>query len=143
MISEITAICEYFEDTTPNPPLIGSTAEEKGETRMWTRRIDLGICEPMAGGFRFGEGLKMFESRMRCIPHASADLKALAQDGIGWLEQQMTGKTWICGDRFTLADMLLYCFLKFGAQVGQPLNPEFRNIAAWYERTGARPSAAA
>ena len=35
---------------------------------MWTRRIDLNIVEPAANGFRFAEGLKMFENRVRCIP---------------------------------------------------------------------------
>ncbi len=143
LISEITAICEFFEDTNPEPVLIGSTADERGETRMWTRRIDLGICEPMAAGFRFGEGLKMFESRMRCIPEASDGLKAIAQDGLSWLDRQMNGNTWICGDRFTMADILLYCFLRFGASVGQEINPELANIIAWYERVNARPTASA
>ena len=35
---------------------------------MWTRRIDLNIVEPLANGFRFAEGLKLFENRVRCIP---------------------------------------------------------------------------
>ena len=34
-------------------------------TRMWTRRIDLNICEPMANGFRFSEGLRLFQNRIR------------------------------------------------------------------------------
>ena len=50
----------------------------------------------------------------------------------------MTGKTWIAGDRFTLADILLFCFLQFGAQVGQPINADNKNIAAWLERVQAR-----
>jgi glutathione S-transferase len=37
----------------------------------------------------------------------------------------------------------LFCFLEFGAQVGQPLNPENKNVAAWFDRMKARPSAAA
>ena len=143
LITEITAICEYLEDINPNPALIGGTPEEKGETRMWTRRIDLGICEPSANGFRFGEGLKMFESRIRCLPEASDGLKACAQDGLGWLDGQMEGKTWICGDRFTLADILLFCFVNFGGAVGQPHNPDNKNLAAWFERAKARPSAEA
>src|SRR5438128_695953 len=40
-LAEITAICEYLEEIQPSPPLIGATAEERAETRMWTRRIDL------------------------------------------------------------------------------------------------------
>ncbi len=47
------------------------------------------------------------------------------------------------GKRFTLADILLYCFLEFGGAVGQPINPEYKNIAAWFERVKARPSAKA
>jgi glutathione S-transferase len=38
---------------------------------------------------------------------------------------------------------VLYCFLDFGGQFGQPLNPENKNIAAWFERVKARPSAGA
>ncbi len=143
LISEITVICEYLEEVQPSPPLIGTTPEERGETRMWTRRIDLGICEPMANGFRFGEGLAMFEPRIRCIPHASDDLKACAQDGLEWLNGQIAGKTWICGDRFTLADILLFCFLDFAQNVNQQINPEHANIQAHYDRVKARASSGA
>ena len=44
-LSEITAICEYLEEKKPSPPMIGSTPEERAECRMWTRRVDLNICE--------------------------------------------------------------------------------------------------
>ena len=47
------------------------------------------------------------------------------------------------GDRFTLADILLFVFLEFGAQVGQPLDPANKNLVAWHARVAARPSAAA
>ena len=137
-ISETTAICEYLDEKFPQNTLIGSTPEERAATRMWVRRIDLNICEPMANGFRFAEGLPLFQSRLRTIPHAAGDLKELAQEKITWLDGLMTGKTWVAGDRFTLADILLFCFLQFGAQVGQPINADNKNIAAWLERVQAR-----
>jgi glutathione S-transferase len=143
IISEITNICEYLEEKNPSPVLIGSTAEERAETRMWVRRIDLGICEPLANGFRYSEGLPMFQSRMRCIPEAADGLKACAQDKIEWIDGQLEGKQWIAGDRFSLADILLFSFLDFGVAVGQPVIPDNKNVVAWFERTGARPSAAA
>ncbi|MCY4592964.1 MAG: glutathione S-transferase family protein [Alphaproteobacteria bacterium] len=143
VVTEITAICEYLEDIHPAPALIGTTPDERGETRMWTRRIDLSFCEPAANGFRFSDGLKMFESRIRCVPEAADGLKAVAQDGLAWLDGQMQGKTWVCGDRFTLADIMLYCFLHFAARVGQPINEAHTNIAGFYERAGARPTAGA
>lgn len=139
-LSEITAICEYLEDKFPANPLIGSTPEEKAETRMWTRRIDLNICEPLANGFRFAEGLPMFKDRMSTLPDAAEGLKRLAQEKITWLDGLIEGREFICGDRFTLADILLYSFLNFGATVGQPLNEDNRNIMAWYERVGSRPT---
>ena len=56
VLCEILAICEYIEEAAPLPALVGSTAEGRGATRMWTRRVDLIVCEPMAAGFRFGAG---------------------------------------------------------------------------------------
>ena len=137
-LAEITAICEYLDEKLPGPSLIGATPEERAATRMWVRRIDLNICEPMANGFRFAEGLPLFQSRLRTIPHAAGDLKELAQEKITWLDGLMTGKIWVAGERFTLADILLFCFLQFGASVGQPINPDNRNIVAWLERVKAR-----
>jgi glutathione S-transferase len=141
-IAEITAICEYLEEKHPNPPLVGTTPEERAATRMWARRVDLKVCEPMANGFRFGEGLPMFKERLRCLPEASPGLKAMAQDGIAWVDANMKGP-WIAGDRFTLADILLFAFMDFGAVVGQPIDPKNKKVVDWFERVKARPSAAA
>ncbi len=143
ILSEITAICEYLDETAPaGASLIGATPQERAETRMWTRRIDLGIVEPMTAGFRYAEGLKMFSTRMRCIPQAADDLKAMAKEKLAWLDAQIAGRQFVCGDRFTLADIILFAFLQFAAAVRQPLDPANTNLAAWYERMAARPSAA-
>jgi glutathione S-transferase len=96
----------------------------------------------MANGFRYAEGLALFQNRLRCLPEAAPGLKLVARDGIEWFDGELTG-TWICGDRFTLADILLFAFVEFGGQVGQPLDPAFKNVTAWFERVKARPSAAA
>jgi glutathione S-transferase len=143
ILSEITVICEYLAEKQGGSPLIGESAEQKAETRMWVRRIDLGIMENLANGFRYSEGLPIFKDRITTIPDAADAIKAIAQEKISWLDGQLTGKDFVCGDRFTLADVVLYCFLEFGGQVGQPLNEENKNIMAWYERVGARDSAAA
>jgi glutathione S-transferase len=142
-VSEILAICEYLEDTNPTPPLIGANPKEKAETRMWTRRVDLNVCEPLANGFRFSQGLRLFKDRVVTVPEAADGLKKIAQDRLTWIDGQLAGKQFLCGDRFTLADILLFCFLAFGGAVGQPLNPENKNIAAWFARVGERPSAKA
>lgn len=143
MLTEITAICEYLDEIGGGDSLIGSTAEERAETRMWTRRVDLNIVEPMANGFRFAEGYEMFKDRVHCIPQAADDLKQIARERLAWLDGMMEGKTYIAGDRLTLADILLFCFLIFGERVGQPLDPDLKNIGAWMARMKDRPSAAA
>src|SRR3546814_8271832 len=93
---------------------------------MWTRRVDLKICEPLTNGFRFAEGLPLFEARLRCLPDAAEGLKAKAQDGIKWLDAQIAGREFIAGDAFSLADIMLFNFLDFGeigrAPVRTPVN---------------------
>lgn len=140
-ISEILAICEYLEDTHPKPALIGSNAEERAETRMWTRRIDLNVCEPMANGFRFSQGLPLFQNRIVTVPEAAPGLKKIAQDRLKWLDGQLEGRDFVCGKRFSLADILLYGFIDFGGQVGQPLDASNKKLAAWFARVKERPSA--
>ena len=110
---------------------------------MWTRRVDLNIVEPLTNGFRFSQGLRLFQNRIVTVPEAADGLKKIAQDRLSWLDGQMAGRDYLCGKRFTLADILLFCFLDFGGQVGQPLNPDHKNVSAWFERVKARPSAAA
>lgn len=141
-LTEITAICEYLDEIHPDNSLIGTTAQERAETRMWTRRIDLNICEPLTNGFRYAEGLPLFSNRMRCLPEAADGLKAIAQDGLTWLNGLISDREFIAGKRFTLADIFLFAFLDFGASVGQPINPDLTHINNWYQRMKSRPSMA-
>ena len=144
VLAEITAICEYVDEKKKDTPsLIGDTPEERARTRMWTRRIDLNIVEPAVNGFRFSQGLKLFKDRIRCIPEAADGLKATAQDKLKWLDGLMGAKPFVTGDKLTMADILLFAFVDFGGQVGQPLSADCKNLTAWYGRMKARPSAAA
>ena len=143
ILSEVTAICEYLAEREGGSSLVGESSEDRAATRMWTRRIDLGIIESLTNGFRYSEGLPIFKDRMQTIPEAADGLKSIAQEKITWLDEQLAGRDFICGERFSLADIMLFCFLEFGAQVGQPLNEANANIMAWYERVAGRPSSAA
>ena len=143
VVSETIAICEYLEERQPEPARIGATPEDRAVTRMWVRRVEWKIVQPLTDGFRFAEGLPIFKDRIRVIPEAAEGLKAVAQDGLAWLDEQIAGRDWIVPDRFSLADVALYAFLEFGAGVGQPLPDSLANLAAWFERVKARPSAQA
>ena len=142
-LAEILPICEYIDEKHPEPPLVGTTPEERAVTRMWARRIDLNIIEPMTNGFRYGEGLLLFKDRIRTIPQAADDLKTIAREKLAWLDGLMQGHQFIAGSRFTLADIFLFAFLDFGRTVGQPLDPSLKWLSGWFERIAERPSAAA
>jgi glutathione S-transferase len=143
IIAETIAICELIEEKQPRPALIGTTPEDRAETRMWVRRIEWKIIQPLADGFRYSEGLPLFKERMRTLPEAAAGLKAIARDGLTWLDAQLAGRDTIVPGRFTLADVALYAFLDFGASVGQPLDPSLENAQNWFAKTKGRPSAQA
>ena len=144
ILAEVTAICEYLDEVNKGTPsLIGDTPAARAATRMWTRRVDLNIVEPALNGFRFAEGLKMFQNRVHCIPAAADDLKATAREKLAWLEGQMAGKTYIAGSKLSLADIFLFPMLDFLKTVGQGIDPAHKNLNAWYDRMKARPSAAA
>lgn len=143
VLGETVSICRYIEDLHPNPPLIGTNAKQRAETDMWMRRVEFDVTSYMFDGFRYAEGLKLFENRVRCLPDAAPGLKEKGRDGLKWLDGLLAGKTWLAGDRYTLADVLLYCDLDFLASVGQPHEPALKNLDAWFKRMGERPAATA
>src|SRR5262245_32764095 len=143
ILGETVAIFEYLEEKHPTPPLVGRTAEDRAETRMWQRRIELGITEHLYNGFRYAEGLELFRPRLRVLPEAADGLKAVVRDKLAWLDGLIAGKQFVCGARFTLADIILFAALDFGRTVGQPFDPALRNVARWFEQVAARPSAQA
>ena len=143
LLAETVAIFEYLEEKQPTPPLIGATPEERADARMWQRRIELKITEHLYNGFRFAEGIDLFRERLRVLPEAADGLKATVRDNLVWLDRQLEGRSFIAGDRFTVADIILFCALDFGAGVGQPIDPELKNVLAWRERVASRPSAQA
>ena len=143
VIAEITAICEYLDEQAAGATLMGDTPEARAVTRMWTRRVDLNICENLANGFRYSDGLAIFKDRITTIPEAAEGLKQITREKLAWLNDLIADREFIAGDRISLADVLLYCFIAFGNVVGQPLDENLTHVKAWYDRMAARPSASA
>ena len=142
LLTESTVICEYLEEIQPDPVLIGSTPLERAETRRWARRIDHEIAIPMTMGFRGGAGRPMFEPRMNVVsPEAAAELSAMSDKHWIWLDRQLGDKDYICQDRLTLADLVAFCFIKFGGTVGWTLPDGTDNLARFAAMMEERPSA--
>jgi len=131
------AIMEYLEELHPEPPLIGSNAEERAVTRMWWRRVEIGICRPMVLGFYYGEGLGLFDSRIKCYPEQAEAQKEIARTGMRWLEGVMN-EPWLAGERFTTADICLYSYIDQLSSVGQAIPDDLPRLNAWFRRVGDR-----
>lgn len=142
-LAEVTVICSYLDEITDGPSLVGETPELRAETGMWNRRFDLRLLEPMSLAFRSAEGLELFKERCHVVPQAADDLKATVQENWAWLEPLMAGKQYVCGDRFSLADIQLFCFAEFGTMIGQGIPAELTNLQSWLSRVGERPSVTA
>ena len=136
-IAETAAIIEYLEDLHPEPPLIGSTAKERAITRMWWRRVEIGICQPMVRGFYYSEAIELFKTRFKCYPEQAEAQKEMARSGMRWLDGAMN-EPWLAGDRFTVADICLYCYIDQLCDVGQAIPEGLDRLRGWFERVGQR-----
>ncbi|MCO6056863.1 glutathione S-transferase family protein [Pseudomonas sp. MOB-449] len=140
-LAETTAICEYLEERCPEPALIGRDAAERAMTRMWWRRVDLAVVQPITAGFRGAEGHALFKDRVRCFPEAAEAFKASAREALEWLDGQLGERPFLCGEHMTVVDLLLVSFLEFAAQVGQGLDGgRCPNLARWLDAMGGRGS---
>jgi glutathione S-transferase len=143
VIAETVVICEYLEEQHPTPALIGTNALERAEARMALRRMELNATEYLYNGFRFGPGLALFKDRVRCLPEAAEGLNAKGADGLKLADSLLKGHSFLCGNRLTIADLVLYCCVDFCASAGFKVDPGLTNLLAWLERMNARPSATA
>jgi glutathione S-transferase len=142
-LAETGAICEYLEEKYPEPALIGTTPEERAATRMWWRRVEINACLPMLYGFYFGEGIEIFRERTHCIPEASEGMKERGRRAMRWLDGLVADGSWLAGERFTVADICLYCYIDALRGIGQPIPEGCARLAAWFTRVGLRPAAGA
>ena len=141
-VSEAVAIAEYLEELYPIPTLIGSTPEQRAQTRQWWRRVELNITEFIHNAYHYAEGLERFTPRIPVLPAAADGLKSIAQDRLRWLDDMLGAGPYLCGERFSVADIWLYVWLDFGISVNQPFDRHLPHISPWFERMAARPSAA-
>ena len=63
-VIELTLICEYLDDTFPDPPLIPKDPAERARMRLWSKFVDEGLFDG-ATELSFSA---MFRERMRNMP---------------------------------------------------------------------------
>jgi len=142
VIGEAPVICDYLETRLGGPPLIGPDPERRAEVLMWVRRVEQTFAHPVTMAFRYGPGIGLFGPRMRCLPEAAPGMADLARDGAAWLNDQLEGRTFLNGERLSLADITLWCFVDFARQrAGLAADPAQAHLHAWFDRIALRPAA--
>jgi len=141
MISESVAICRYFEEMNPQPPLFGTTALEKAQVEMWQRRAEFGFLFPVGMSFQHITG--HFKDRMTPNPAWGEDCKIVAYGFMKFIDQHLASNQFLVDEYFSIADITMLCTLDFARVVDIRLNEKHQNLKRWYELVSSRNSAKA
>jgi glutathione S-transferase len=115
---------------------------------MWTRWIDLKYVERMTEACIVRNGpirdvYTKYNYKTILPPECSEMCVQIAHEKLDWFNTEMNGREYVCGDRFTLADIHLFVFLRFFEKIGLNYPRELRWIDDHFRRIGARPSSTA
>jgi glutathione S-transferase len=141
IIAESTAICRYFEETQPEPPLLGTDARDRAIVESWLRRVEFEIAFPIMQAFRNTHDF--FKGRITQVPEWGAACKKKAIQQLSWLDGEIADRPFIAGDRYTFADITLLIAVDFGRVSDIRIDPEHKNLTRWYGEVSSRPSAKA
>lgn len=141
-ISETVAICRYFEETQPDPPLFGKGAVGRATVEMWNRRVELGLLAAVQAAFRHLHPAMAHLEVPQVAAWGEAN-KPKALEVMGHLDKQLARHQFIAGDDISIADVTALCAIDFmkPARIQRP--PELANIERWHKEMSARPSAKA
>lgn len=141
-ISETVAICRYFEELHPQPPLFGKTAFEKANVDMWVRRIEFQLMTPVGNYWRHAH--PRTAALLTQYKDFGESNKAAYSNAQKWLDGELAdGRPFIAGDAYSMADICALSTVDFATWIGLPLDGDKPHLKAWHDRVTARPSAAA
>lgn len=142
VIAESIAICRYFEELHPEPPLFGEGPLGKALVEMWQRRVELNFLFPVAQAFRHIHPA-MREWEVPQVPEWGEVNKPKALAFLRILDAELAGREFIAGDRFSVADITALIATDFMKPARIAIPPELEHFGAWYARVSSRPSAKA
>lgn len=147
-ISEVIAICQYLEELHPEPPLFGSSPEERARVSMWNAKIEQqGLTSVMdalrnfAKSFR-GKAVSGVDSYEQ-IPELAERGRVRATQFLHRLDQQLANHRFIAGNNYSIADISAMVFVDFAKWVKLGLPEDAEHLRRWYADVSGRPSAAA
>jgi glutathione S-transferase len=142
VITESIAICRYFEELHPEPPLFGTGPLERGLVEMWQRRLEFGLLGPIAAAFRHLHPA-MAQMEVPQVPAWGESNKPKVLEFIGFLDRHLADREFVSGQRFTVADITGLVAIDFMKPARVALPEEAANVRRWHAAVAARPSATA
>jgi glutathione S-transferase len=147
-LTEVIAICLYFELAHPEPVLMGVGAEERAIVADWHHRIERQGFWAIGDAFRnSAPGLK---GRALPGPDDYEQIPALSERGraragrfFEMLDRQLEGRQFVTSDRYTIADIMALVTVDFAARINLAIPEGCTYLRRWHETVSARPSAAA
>jgi glutathione S-transferase len=145
-ISESTAICQYLDDLQGGTSLLGTTPEERAETLMWLLRLENKILGPMEKAYHGKHAVEFYRNTRPGQVHPELVAPSLKQQhaGLAFLNGQLADREFVCGQRFSLADIRFYCIYNFfsSRDAEQAADPQLAHLHAYVRRLQARPAVA-
>jgi len=139
-IGDATAICEYLEETNPEPPLLAQDPIARAEIRRLVHWFESKMFQEVTALIVGEKAFKRLqgggEPDSLCLRSGLHNIHGHL-DYIGWLTSH---RNWLAGDDLTLADLAaaaqLSC-LDYLGDVPWDQHPEAKD---WYARIKSRPS---
>jgi glutathione S-transferase len=139
-LSESIAICRYFEELYPDPPLFGQGARGKALVEMWNRRVELIYLGSVAAAFRHIHPA-MKEWEVPQVPEWGEVNKPKAIAFLKFMDVELATRPFVAGDTFTVADITMFIGFQFMKPARIQCPEELSNVWRWYREIAARPSA--
>lgn len=138
-LSETIAICRYFEELHPDPPLFGTGAVGKAQVEMWQRRLEMHLLLPVANVFRHSHPA-MAAWEVPQVPDFAEANRPKVEEAVRWLDMELADREWIAGEAFTVADITGMVALDFMKPARLSVPQDCANVLRWHEALRARPS---
>ena len=139
-LSDSTAICEYLDETFPDPMLYPGDAAARAEIRRlvawFDGKFNREVTENLVGEKIMKRFLRMGEPNSRAIRAGKANIQVHLQY-ITWLTER---RTWLAGDNFSLADITAAAHFSSVDYLGDVPWEKFEAAKIWYARVKSRPS---
>ena len=121
--------------------VMGSDADERPWVEMWNRRMEIEVLFAIAQTFRNTH--EFFAGRIPQVPEWGEVCRGAALKRLQWLDDELADRTFVAGDRFTIADITALVGIDFGRASGIRIDAGHKNLQRWYEAVSSRPSAKA